>query len=165
MTPSAYPVSKTVPVVEFKPSLLNANTVIVTCGLLNFEGSTYSSRVSQGWINNHPQDNKGRPNRVMPGLLTPGHEKYDNESHKRFCRSPEKNYPELCKERKISVIDCTVITNPDHDKSLRDHLGTHPQTWAQVLAHKDFATSHAGLAKLSTTGKNLVIAVCKSGCH
>ena len=63
------------------------------------------------------------------------------------------------------VIDCTVITDPDHDKSLRDHLGTHPQTWAQVLAHKDFATSHAGLAKLSTTGNNLVITLCKSGCH
>ena len=82
-----------------------------------------------------------------------------------FLRSFEQNYPELCEERKIIVIDCTVITDPDHDKSLRDHLGTHPQTWAQVLAHKDFATSHAGLAKLSTTGNNLVITLCKSGCH
>ena len=57
------------------------------------------------------------------------------------------------------LLDCTVIRNPDHDNSLRDHLGTHPQTWAQVLAHKEFATSHSGLAKLSTTGNNLVIAI------
>ena len=77
----------------------------------------------------------------------------------------EKNYPELCKERKIIVIDCTVITNPDHDKSLRDHLGTHPQTWAQVIGHKDFVPSNAGLARLSTTGNNLVINICKSGRH
>ena len=90
---------------------------------------------------------------------------YDKESHTRFRRSFEANYPELCKERKIIVIDCTVITNPEHDRWLRDHLGTHPQTWAQVLAHKNFETSHRGLAKLSTTRKNLVITVCKSGCH
>ena len=149
---------------EFKPSLLSADTVIVTCGLLNFENSTYSSRESQDWIDNHPWRN-GRPSKVMPGLLTVGHKNYDKESHTRFRRSFEANYPELCKERKIIVIDCTVITNPEHDRWLRDHLGTHPQTWAQVLAHKNFETSHRGLAKLSTTRKNLVITVCKSGCH
>ena len=86
-----------------------------------------------------------------------GSENYDRDSRKRLLCSFEKNYPELCKERKIIVIDCTVIRNPDHDNSLRDHLGIHPQTWAQVLAHKEFATSHSGLAKLSTTDNNLVI--------
>ena len=33
--PSAYPTSKKHPLVEFKPSLLSADTAIVTCGLLN----------------------------------------------------------------------------------------------------------------------------------
>ena len=125
MKPSAYPVSKTVLGSEFKPSLLSANTIIVSCVLLNFEGSSYSSRVSQDWLNNHPVDHNGRPSRVMPGLLTPGHANYDKRSHERFCQSFEENYPELVKDRKIIVIDCTVITNPDHDKSLRDLIRRH----------------------------------------
>ena len=91
MKPFAYPVSKAVQEGEFKPSLLKANTIVVSCGLLNFEGSSYSSRMSQDWLNNHPVDHNGRPSRVMPGLLTPGHVNYDKGSHERFCHSFEQN--------------------------------------------------------------------------
>jgi hypothetical protein len=97
--------------------------------------------------------------------MTPGHGNYDRESASRFVESFQDNYPELCKGREITVIDCTVITNPDHDRNLRDHLGTHPKTWQQVIEHIAFLPSNAGLARLSTSKNNLIINVCKSGCH
>ena len=140
--------------------LLEAKTAIVTCGLMNFEDSTYSRRESQEWINSH-----GRKGKIWPGLLTGGHENYDPQSRKRFLRSFRVNYADLVDGRKIIVIDCTVITNPEKYKKLRDHLGTHPQTWSQVLKHKHFRHSHDGLRKLSLTEKNLIICVCRSGCH
>ena len=139
--------------------LLKAETVIVTCGLTNFETSTYSSLQSKEWITSHGH----KP--IQPGLLTNGHLNYDGESRKGFLCSFRANYWELCEGRKITVIDCTVIKNPDYDKRLCYHLGTHPQTWSQVLKHQNFRTSHVELAKLTSTEKNLVICVCKSGCH
>ena len=139
---------------RFQSSLLSADTIIATCGLENFEDSTYS--------HGHRHF---KPANVQPGLVTPFHINYDHGAHSRFMHSFKVNFPELVAGRNIILIDCTVIKNPQHDKRLRNHLGTHPQTWTQVLAHKKFVSSHRELTKLSTTEKNLIICACKSGCH
>lgn len=131
------------PTAKFEQSFLDSHTAVVTCGLLYFEDAAYSSHKSKEWLNNH------RSWKVKHGLLTFGHENYDEESYTRFMRSFRSNYPKLCEGRNMIVIDCTVITNTEHDKNLRCHLGTHP----------DFQHSHGGRTKLSTTGKNLVIIV------
>ena len=140
--------------------LLDAKTAIVTCGLVNFEDSTYSRRESKEWINSH-----GRKTIIPPGLLTKGHPNYNPQSRQRFLCSFIVNFADLVGGRKIIVIDCTVIKNPEKEKRLRWHLGTHPETWWQVLKHKHFQCSHDELRKLSPTEKNLIICVCRSGCH
>ena len=142
---------------KFKSSLLKADTIIATCGLSNVEDSTFSNKFRYFVC----------PPKVKAGLLTPGHKDYDEDLYVQFMRSFRINFPDLCagRENNIIVIDCTVIQNPEHKKKLRNHLGTHPETWAMVVAHNDFEPSHRKLTKLSTTEKNLIISVCKSGCH
>ena len=140
--------------------LLNAKTAIVTCGLVNFEDSTYSRRESTEWIDSH-----GREKGIRPGVLTKGHKNYDPQSRERFLRSFIANFADLVDGRKIIVIDCTVIKNPEKEKGLYRHLGTHPETWRQVLKHHHFRYMHEELRTLSPTEKNLIICVCRSGCH
>ena len=125
-------------------AVLNADTIIATCGCKYFEKC---------------------PAVINPGLLTPGHRNYDKEAYSGFMHSFRVHCSELCEGRNIILIDCTVIENPEHDKALRNHLGTNPETWAQVVAHDMFTDCHDNLTKLSSTKKNLVICVCRSGCH
>jgi len=82
-----------------------------------------------------------------------------------FLKSFKENYPSLCKERRIVVIDCTKFSDPDHDKSLRSHKGTHYRTFQQIVNSKEFEEVNKPLSCLSTRKKNLVINVCKSGRH
>ena len=155
---SANPVMVT-PHWKFKSSVLKADTIIATCGLSNVEDSTFSKKFP---ILCCPPKAE-----IKAGLLTPGHENYDDDLYVKFMRSFKYNFPDLCagRENNMIVIDCTVIRNPEHKRELRKHLGTHPETWANVVAHKNFESSHRKLTKLSTTEKNLIISVCKSGCH
>ena len=92
--------------------ILDAKTVIVSCGMTNFEDSNYSngkSKEFQDWNQGH---------HIETGHL----EKYP-EGKAKFMRSFKTNFPELCRDRNIILIDCSQFNDPDKDKSLS-------RTWA-----------------------------------
>mgnify|MGYP005751472195 FL=1 len=75
------------------------------------------------------------------------------------------NYPTLCRDRNIIVIDNTRFKNPGLDYSLRGHLGIHPETLRGIVESEHFEVTNAPLRRLRSDKPNLVIKVCKSGRH
>ena len=81
-------------------SVLQADTIVVSCGLANFEQSSWSThRRHEFW-------------RTHEGLHT-------KEDHNKFVRSFEDNYPGMCDGRSTWTIDCRKFDDPDNDRSLR----------------------------------------------
>ena len=75
------------------------------------------------------------------------------------------NYPTLCRDRNIIVIDNTRFRNPGLDYSLRGHLGIHPETLRGIVESEHFEVTNAPWRRLRSDKPNLVINVCKSGRH
>ena len=88
--------------------------IFASCGLLNFEDCP-DSRKKDSSVHDHY---KKRQNRVPKGALS------NPEVKKMFVNSFKANYPHMCDGRKIIVIDCTRIHNPDKDPTLVRHRGT-----------------------------------------
>ena len=129
--------------------------MIVSCGLLNFEESAWSNQSSKE-VKDYLAT---KSNDVKPGCL-------DNELlRKLFVESFKANFPELCRNRNIIVIDCTKFVDPDKDKSLRGHRGSHPETLRGVAEAENFLEVNEFLQDLDRVGDNLVINVCKVGRH
>ena len=87
------------------------------------------------------------------------------EAEEIFLKSFCENYPDLCKDRKIVLIDCTVFSDPGHERDLRSHTGTHGKTFKAIVDHRQFKAINKPLEGLQVEGKNLVINACKSGRH
>jgi len=139
---------------KFLKETLNADTIIVSCGMLNFEAPNYANGSSTEFI-----DWQGNA-KVTPSYF----ERYP-EARKKFLRSFEKNYPELVADRNVILSGCTTFVDPGHDRSLRSHLGTHHESFRKILDSKNFTKVNEPLKDLRKDMKNLVIDVCKSGRH
>ena len=138
----------------FPKHILEAKTVVVSCGMTNFEDSNYSN----GKSNEFAEWNRGY--RIERGHLN----RYP-EGKEKFLRSFKTNFPELCHDRNIVLIDCTPYYNPEKDRRLRLHTGRHPDNLGEIVASDDYAKVNAPLKNLDPEGKNLIINVCKSGRH
>ena len=95
-------------VVRFQRSVLQADTIVVSCGLANFAQSSWSAHRRHGFWGTHE------------GL----HTKEDND---KVVRSFKDNYPEMCDGRSIWAIDCRKFDDPDNDRSLVKHIGQNPR--------------------------------------
>jgi len=143
-----------VPKKNFPAKILEAQTVIVTCGMNNFEFSSYSNSKSKKF-RSHIGDRR----------VEIGHFGIYPEDERIFLESFKEVYPELCKDRNIYLCDCTKFDNPDHDKDLRSHLGFHPTTFTSIVDSDQFLIVNEPLCNLKADEKNLCINVCKSGRH
>ena len=139
---------------NFPATVLEAKTVIVTCGMNNFESSSYSNTKSKKF-RNHLGERR----------IEADHFSTYPEDKRIFLESFKEVYPELCKDRYIYICDCTKFDNPDHDKDLRSHLGFHPTTFKSIVDSDKFTTVNEPLRNLKAHRKNLCINVCKSGRH
>ena len=106
--------------------LLDADTAIVTCGLMNFETSGLSNGKSKKFT------------AQLTGGLDRGHLDKYREEKEAFLESFTTNFPELCQDRNIVVVDCTNFRNPEEDKTLRNHTGRHHETMKSVIDDQDF---------------------------
>ena len=129
---------------------LEADTIIVSCGMLTFEDSSFANG-SSNEFRNHIGSRK----------VEVAHFEKHPEDSKVFLRSFKKNFPELCKDRQIIVVDGTRFSDPHHDKRLRNHLGTHHVTFKKLSESKEFDVVNAPLRRLRSDQKNLVVNVCK----
>jgi len=138
--------------------VLDANTVIVSCGMTNYESTVYTNGRHQTF-RKHLGDRKVEVDHFRkPKPGRPNDEKI-------FLESFKYNYPELCQGRDIYIVDCTGFENPDHDPKLRSHLGYHPTTLKSIVESPKFAIINKPLRNLKPHRRNLVIDVCKSGRH
>ena len=144
---------------------LDRPTIIVSCGLLNFETSAYANGSSLEFQDNFYEYRKGCGATKFLREVEHSHfEKYPTDA-KIFLESFKANYPTLCRDRNIIVIDNTRFKNPGLDYSLRGHLGIHPETLRGIVESEHFEVTNAPLRRLRSDMQNLVINVCRSGRH
>ena len=94
---------------EIPRSVLQADTIVVSCGIANFEQSSWSThRRHEFWGRTHG-------------------ELHTREGYDKFVRSFKDNYPGMCDGRSIWTIDCRKFDDPDNNRSLRKHTGRNPR--------------------------------------
>jgi hypothetical protein len=142
--------------------VLEKDTIIVSCGMLNFE----ESNLSKGRSHEFGQfccDKLGK-SKPWSGFLK-GQKSHKN-TEQLFEKSFRANFPDMCRDRNIVIIDCTRIKrDPGEDKSLRGHCGRHWKNVQNHVDHKDFVDLNSPLKELRIDKKNLVINVCVQGRH
>ena len=139
-----------------------SKTIIVSCGMLNFEKSNLSKGRSHEF-GQFCRDKLG-DSKPWSGFLK------GQKSHKNtvqlFEKSFRANFPDICRGRNIVIIDCTRIkADPSEDMSLRGHCGRHWKNVQNHVDHKDFVDLNSPLKELRIDKKNLVINVCVQGRH
>ena len=142
----------------FTKHVLDARSIVVSCGINNCVYSNYSNKSCREFSNWQRQKCR---NVVKADHLS----ERNTGARERFLRSFRKNFPSLCEGRNIQVVDCTAFRNPGDDETGRRHTGAHPDIMHNVYTHKLFRQVHSDLRKMTPTGKNLVIIVCRSGRH
>ena len=138
--------------------VLDARSIVVSCGINNCVDSNYSNKSCREFSNWQRQKCRNVVKADHLSERNPG-------ARERFLRSFRKNFPSLCEGRNIQVVDCTAFRNPGDDETGRRHTGAHPDIMHNVYTHKLFRQVHSDLRKMTPTGKNLVIIVCRSGRH
>ena len=134
---------------EFPRSVLQADTIIVSCGLANFERTPWSTqRCHKFW-----------------GLYD---ELATEADYDKFVDSFDDNYPGVCDGRSIWLMDCRKFDDPDCDKSLRIHVGRNPRITRSIMESKYYHELHNrlydGISRFFSS-KNVVIMICRSGRH
>ena len=114
------------PIRPIPPFVLDANTVIVSCGMTNFESTVYTDG-KQLKFRTHLGDRKVE----VDHFRKPKKEYRDDV--KIFSESFKNNYPTLCQGRDIYIIDCTGFDSPEHDLRLRSHTGNHPTILKSIV--------------------------------
>ena len=140
-------------------SYLEKDCIVVSCGVENFEWGNFSNRSCYSCKGHLDQLYEGR---YKNGLLR------DRLFKDMFLRSFKRNYPRLCEDREIIVIDCNQFHDPekDKDRSLKEHRGTHWKIQAGVLSDRNFNRIMDPLKEFNNIpGKKLIICVCRSGRH
>ena len=131
------------------PSVLQAETIVVSCGLANFERTSWSTqRRPKFWR---------------------CHDELETEADcDMFVDSFEDNCPGVCNGRSICMIDCRKFDDPDCAKGLRTHIGRTPRIMRSIMESKNYHELHSRLydaMSRSFSSKNIVIMICRSGRH
>ena len=132
---------------EILKNVLQADTIVVHCGLANFEQSSRSTHRRYEFWGSHGE------------LRT-------NEDYDKFVRSFKNNYPGMCKDRSIWTSDCGKFDDPDNDKSLRKHVGRNPEITKSILESGNYHSLHDRLydgMHRFFSDKNILIMICMSG--
>ena len=128
---------------EIPRNVLHAGTIVVNCGLANFEQSSWSTHRRQEFWWTHEE------------LLT-------KEDCDKFVRSFKDN----CIQ--IWTIDCRRFNDPDNDRSMRNHIGRNPKIMKSILEsgiyHAPHDRQYDGMHRFFSD-KNIVIMECRSGRH
>ena len=95
-------------VCEIPRNVLQADTIVVSCGLANFEQSSLSTHRRHEFWETHEE------------LRT-------EEDYDKFVRSFKDNYTGMYKESSMWTIDCRRFDDPDNDRSMRKHIGRNPK--------------------------------------
>ena len=106
--------------------VLEADTIIVSCGLENFERTS--------WSKQHTHKFKGSHNELA-----------EVADYDKFAESFENNYPEVCDARSLWVIDCGKLDGSDRDKNLEVQVGPNSRIMKSILGSKDFHVQHTHL--------------------
>eukprot|EP00973_Karenia_brevis_P076438 10620603-Karenia_brevis.AAC.1 len=61
----------------------------------------------------------------------------------------------MCKDRVLTIIDCTRFKDPDRSEETRHHTGHHPRTLLHVAQSENFAKVMAPLSALRTDVKHI----------
>ena len=134
---------------EFPRSVLQADTIIVSCGLANFEQSSWSTHCRHEFWGTHEE------------LRT-------KEDYDKFVHSFKDNYTGIWKDRSIWTIDCRKFDDPDNDRSMRKHIGRNPKIMKSILETGNYHALHdrlyEGMSRF-VSDKNTVIMICSSGRH
>ena len=92
---------------SFDEEFLAAQTIIVSCGMANFEAGAYANGSSTTF-----RDYQGGRK------ITTSHFERFPQARVKFINSFRRNYPDLVKGRHIIVIDCTTFPDPGQDRGL-----------------------------------------------
>ena len=104
---------------KFPRSLLQADTIVVSCGLANFECTSWSTqRCHKFW-----------------GLRD---ELGTTADYDKFLESSEDNFPGVSDGRSVWMIDCRKLDHPDCDKNPRILVGRNPRIRRSTMGSKDY---------------------------
>ena len=131
---------------EFPRIVLQAYTIIVSCGQANFERTSWSmQRCHKFW-------------RSYDELAT-------DANYDKFVDSFDDNCPGVCNGRSIWMTDCRKFDDTDCDKSLRIHVGRNPRIMRSIMESKNHhdlhSRLHGGMSRFFSS-KNVVIMICRS---
>ena len=130
---------------EIPRSVLQADTIFASCGLANFEQSSWSTHRRHEFWRSHDELNSG-------------------EDYDKFVFSFEDKYTGRCNGRSIWTIYCRKFDDPDNDRSLRKHIGRKPKIMKSILESKNYHELHGrpydGMHRFFSN-KNIVIMRCK----
>ena len=129
---------------EIPRSVFQADTIIVSCGLANFEKFSLSTHRRHELWGSHEELHTG-------------------EDYDKFVRSFEDNCLGMCHGSSIRMIDCRKFDHSDIVKSLRKLFGRNPRIMKSFLESKNYHALHC-MHRFSSS-KNIVIMICKSGRH
>ena len=120
-------------------SVFQTDTIIVSCGLANFEQSSWSTH-------------------RRPEFWGSCEELFTKEDCNKFVRSFEDKYPGKCDGRSISMIDCRKFDDLGNDKSLKEHIGRNPQIAKFILESENDHALHGrpydGMYRFSLSKKH-----------
>ena len=99
---------------EIPKNVLLADTIVVSCGFTNFEQSSWTTHRRHEFWRTHGE------------LRT-------KEDYDKFVLSFKYNYPGMCKDRSIWMVECRKFDDPNNDRSRRKHLGRNPKIIESIL--------------------------------
>ena len=100
-------------------TVLQADTIIVSCGLKNSERTFWSTQRTHEFGRLHDE------------LATAAD--YD-----KFDESSEENYPGVCDGRSIWMIDCRKLDGSDQDKNMATQVSPNSRIMKSILGSKDY---------------------------
>ena len=125
---------------EIPRNVLQADTIVVSGGLANFEQSSWSRHRRHEFWGTHE-------------------ELHTKKDYDKFVRSLKDNDPGMSDGRSTRRIDCRKFDDPDNDRSLRKHTGRNPRITKSILGN--YHALHSRYWFFSS--RNIVITVCRSG--
>ena len=134
---------------KFSRSVLQADMIVVSCGLTNFERTSWSTRRRHEFWGSYEELDTGAD--------------YD-----KFVDRFEDNYPEMRNGRSTWMTVCSKFDDPDSNMSLRKHIGRNPRIMRSIMESKNYYELHSrlyhGISRFFSS-KNIVIMICRSGRH
>ena len=129
--------------------MLQADTIVLSCGLANFQRISSSTQRRHKFWGCHD-------------------EQKTEADFDMFVDSCQENYPRMCIGRSIWMIDGRKMGDPDCDKSLRTRIGRNPRITTSIMESENYHELHRHLYDTMSrffSSKNQVIMICRSGRH